>query len=415
MHTFKIIIFHPMQQHSYKTAEALIDNKMLYEYWTSIYYDSSKGIYKLLKYLLSKNNIKRMLGRNNDTLTPYVKTCGELLGLCYLLSIRIDNTNRISECIKRFLVNRTGHVVAKRAIRENVDAIIVYDTWAYSIIKALKKRKSSIKIIMDSSSLYAEEICQIINKDIIKNPESKKTYRYTLQSFSKKNMKLFKYEKDNVDYFLSPSTVVDRSLCNYGININQIFRCTYGSYFRHVPFVEKNYSIVRFIYIGRMSYAKGVHYLLNAFNSLKREDYELILIGEDTDNFICKITNSKIKYMGFVHHDEISKYLKEADVVVSASLYDGFSLAILEAAAYNLPILCTEQTGAVDCVIDGKTGISFESQDSKQIIDTVNYLLDNKKLITYMSRHVGNMVERLTWDNYYKSVQRAVEQIKNNI
>ena len=39
----KVIVFHPMKQHSYKTAEALINSNMLFSYCTSIYYNKKKN------------------------------------------------------------------------------------------------------------------------------------------------------------------------------------------------------------------------------------------------------------------------------------------------------------------------------------------------------------------------------------
>ena len=33
---YKVIVFHPMQQHSFKTAEALLNDELLFSYCTSI-------------------------------------------------------------------------------------------------------------------------------------------------------------------------------------------------------------------------------------------------------------------------------------------------------------------------------------------------------------------------------------------
>ena len=47
---FLVSIVVPLQQHSYKTAEALINNNRLGSYYTTVYNDE-KGIYKILKIL----------------------------------------------------------------------------------------------------------------------------------------------------------------------------------------------------------------------------------------------------------------------------------------------------------------------------------------------------------------------------
>lgn len=410
----KVILFHPMQQHSYKTAEALITENLLFEYWTSIYYQPEKKLYKFLKLILSKSNIKRMCGRSCETISPYVKTKYTLLGLIFLFVGRIDKNGRMSEFFQYYLSKFFGKFVAKRAIKQDVDIVIAYDTWAHGLIKELNRKHSSIKVIVDYSSLYAEEIVKIIKKDIEINNIGEKPYIRSINKFLPKYLEAFKYEKDNADYFFSPSNVVDNSLIDYGVEKKKIFRCTYGSYFEKTTFINKTYDTVTFIYIGRMSYAKGVHYLIEAFNRISRTDCKLLLVGADTDNLIRKIDNRNIKYVGLVHHDEIPELLKKSDVVISASLYDSFSLSILEAVAYNLPILCTNNIGVVDYVTD-KNGISFDIQNSDQIYEAIMELMDNKVRLNELSKNVGEILNYTTWDNYFRDICTSVNSIEGNM
>lgn len=409
----KVWIFHPMQQHSYKTAEALVEEDLLDTYWTSIYYQPNKVIYKLLNLILDESSIKRMKNRKDVKLDPYIKTKYVILGLLFILSGKIDKTGKLSNFLQYTLARKMGKLVARKAMHEEVDIIIGYDTWSHGLIHELKKHNSKIKIIMDYSSLYSEEIIKIIKSDIDKYGSPIESYQKTLNKYTATYLQAFRYEKNNADYYLSPSSVVDNSLCDYGVEKDKIFRCTYGSYFKKIAFKNKHYNTVTFIYIGRMSYAKGVHYLIDAFNDIERNDCKLLLVGANTDQLTEKIINPNIIYVGLVHHDEIPRYLAKSDIVISASLYDGFSLAILEAVAYNLPILCTKKNGAVDYVIDGKTGIAFDIQSKEQILSAVNFLMEHKESISMMSQNVGGILNKLTWDNYEKNVCNAVRSILN--
>lgn len=406
----RVVLFHPMQQHSYKTAEGLIDAGVLYEYRTCIFYQPRKIIYKLLGAVLDKDNLKRMLGRTNGKIAPYVKTSHTFLGLLFLLVFRIDKKGYASNYLQFLVSHLMGMSVVRHAIRENVDVIIAYDTWAHGVLKEIRKRNSNIKVVIDYSSLYAEEILRIINEDIRINRIGTKAFEKSLIKFSPKYMKAFMFEKDQADYFFSPSSVVDKSLIDYGVSPERILRCTYGSYFKQTSVIEKTYETVTFVYIGRMSYAKGVHYLIDAFNRITRPDCKLLLIGANTDGIIEKIKNPNIRYVGLVQHDEIPSYLKESDVVISASMYDGFSLAILEASAYNLPILCTKNNGVVDYVTK-KNGISFDIQSSEQIYNAVMGLMNDKTRISKLSHNVGNILKELTWENYYIDIRKSVEII----
>ncbi len=411
----KIIVFHPMKQHSYKTAEALAKNGMLYQYCTSIYYNPKSFLYKFLSIFLGEKNMEKMLSRNSDILTPYVKTYSTLLGLIFLLVERLDKNSNDKYITKMqyLLTKNIGKKVAKVAIKNKVDIIITYDTWSYGLIKELRKRKSNIKIVLDYSSLYAEEILNILQTDININKNiNRNMYDRSLSAFKPNLINLYRYEKDNSDFFLSPSSVVDKSLIKYGVDTKKIYRCTYGTNFNRVLLKKKSNKQITFIYVGRLSYAKGVHYLINAFNKIYREDVKLILVGNDIDNMSKFVKSKNIEIIGEVQHSKLFKLLEKSDVIISASLYDSFSIALLEGASYNLPIICTYNVGVSDYIVDGKNGFVIKIQDSEEIKKKVEYILNNKNEMLYkMSKESGKITDKLTWDNYYKNIQYSLVKI----
>lgn len=411
----RVLVFHPMKQHSYKLAEALLENNMLFSYCTSIYYNPKKVFYKMLDVILPEKEKKKMRSHSNLELTDYVKTFSSFYGFLYLLVQRIDKTAKFKFCYKMqdILSKKMGKKVAKYAIKNNIDIIIGYDTWSYGAIKELKKYNSNIKFIIDYSSLYAERILSIIKNDMKKNPNSKNSYRKSIEKFKTEYMDSFKYEKDNCDYYISPSSVVDDSLLKYGVSNDKIYRCTYGTYFEKANAIKKvrNNKVI-FTYVGRISYAKGVHYLLDAFNKLERDDYILQLVGANVDNFNLNI-NSNIIYLGTKLHSEIPNILLNTDVFVTDSLYDGFSLSILEAFSYNIPAICTNMTGIKDYIEEEKNGYVVDAADSKSLIKILNHLLDNKQIIEQMKNTIKNKQNEFTWKNYNKDVHNVISNIIN--
>lgn len=411
----KIIVFHPMQQHSYKTAEALIESNMLYSYCTSIYYNPKKFIYKLLQLFLSKKEKHKMYNRKNTELDDYVKIFSSFWGFLYLIIQRIDKTkdSKFIGKMQQILSEKSGKKVAKYAIKNNIDIIIGYDTWSFAAIKELKKRKSNIKFIIDYTSLYAEEIINIINQDIKNNPESIKYYNKQLTKFNSKYLKKYQYEKNNTDFIFSPSKVVDESLLKYSVDAKKIIRCTYGTYFTQQSRIKEINNKIVFTYVGKISYAKGCHYLISAFEKIKRKDYLLQLVGYNTDNFIFNTENENIKYLGVMPHDKIPEILKNTDIFVTESLYDGFPLSILEAFSYNIPVICTDKTGIKDYIINEKNGYIINICDSQELIDKVLYLLENKDKINEIKQNVRDSIKDLTWEKYNKDVNNGISKILN--
>lgn len=413
---YKVIVFHPMQQHSYKTAEALLNDNLLFSYCTSIYYNPKKLVYKFLNFILPKKENKKMKSRSSHNLDKYVKTFNTLYGFLFLLVERIDKSKNKKYVYKfqDIITKKMGKKVAKYAIKNKVDAIIGYDTWSYGAIKELKKRKSNIKFIIDYSSLYAEEILSIIKNDIEKNPISIDSYSKSLEKFKDKYMENFIYEKDNCDYFLSASTVTDDSLIKYEVNKDNIYRCTYGNYFPKSDQIKKNNTNkLVFTYVGRISYAKGVHYLLDAFSKLKRNDFILQLVGKNVDNINLQLEDDNIIYLGVKLHSEIPDIMANTDVFITATLYDGFSLAILEGFSYNIPVICTEKTGIKDYIKNGFNGFVVKECDSDELVKILNYLLNNKYKVNVMKNNIKDSDNKLTWEKYNIDVIKAIKSILN--
>ena len=110
----KILVAHPLQQHSYKTATAFAKTGDLCSYDTTIYYNSRKPMYKMLERVLSKDNVKRMLGRKSETLDENVHTHLSWLGLFYLLVYRKDKRREIEPHVYSVLTTGFGRIISRK-------------------------------------------------------------------------------------------------------------------------------------------------------------------------------------------------------------------------------------------------------------------------------------------------------------
>lgn len=410
----KIYVFHPMQQHSFKTALAVKEAGYLFEYWTSIYYLKDNLLYRILTLILRESDINRLKKRSNDELDPYVRTCSTWLGLYFVIMTRVFKSRIVSTRLQKRLSKSTGKKVAREAIKNEVDYIIAYDTWAHGLISELKKQQSSIKVIIDFSSLYSERIIDLIEEDVKNNNTAATKFDDIMGKYRSDYLGLYQFEIKEANYFFSPSSVVDRSLTEFGVDKKQIYRASYGTNFKPQIYIKKSYKEIVFIYIGRLSYAKGVHHLIGAFQNLGRDDFKLLLIGKDVDGFSELITSSNIDLIGAVPHDDIPKYLERSDVAVSASLFDGFSLSLLESASYNLPIICTSNNGVSDYIVDGINGYKVIENNTESLRKSILMVLNDKRNITNMSKEVGKIVNELSWENYNSKIETALLEIISN-
>ena len=114
-------------------------------------------------------------------------------------------------------------------------------------------------------------------------------------------------------------------------------------------------------------------------------DLKLIFVGDGEDR--AKIVNkaqkqgiqSSVQITGFVPQNKVCIYLNAADLCVTASHREGWSLAMLEILACGKPIVSTDVSGAKDMIRQGKNGFIVQERNPKLFADAILKTLELKK------------------------------------
>ncbi len=104
----------------------------------------------------------------------------------------------------------------------------------------------------------------------------------------------------------------------------------------------------RICYAGKISYAKGVPYLIEAFKRLKKFNIkvELILAGGYESDEGKKIVNStsekNIKFVGNLSQKDLAELFRNSNLFILPSFFEGLPLVVLEALACGCGVIVTE-------------------------------------------------------------------------
>jgi len=134
------------------------------------------------------------------------------------------------------------------------------------------------------------------------------------------------------------------------------------------------------LFVGGFSRRKGIHILLKALAEIKEKDWILIIVGggdlKSREEFInlSKSLNieNKIVNLPFISSRErelLKSILFEADIFVHPSLYEGFSLAILEAMAAGKAIIATRRGGTPEALNNSGILIKASSEELKNALE----------------------------------------------
>jgi glycosyltransferase involved in cell wall biosynthesis len=165
---------------------------------------------------------------------------------------------------------------------------------------------------------------------------------------------------------------------------------------------------------GRLAPQKGLEYLIKSipilFSKIKKS-FKVLLVGEGPlksylENLIKTLgIEQYVKFLGF--RNDIGNLLSISDIVVLLSLWEGLSIALLEAMAAGKPIVATNIGSNSEVIKDGVSGLLVPSKDSKALAEAVMKILLNPDL----AKKLGNSA-RVVYQNYYTEDRMLNEYVK---
>src|SRR5215469_10048457 len=214
----------------------------------------------------------------------------------------------------------------------------------------------------------------------------------------------------------------------------------------------------RLLFVGRISPDKGVHLLIEAFNTLARErpDLELTLVGKagmmpfdvlsvlmkedpaldslrpfygqsplgwlrkevlgQRNSYLTHLRSllapeaaPRVRFRGTVSLEELVALYGEADLLVLPSVWhESYGLPIAEAMASGVPVVASRCGGVPELVEDGVTGRLVPRLDRHALVQAMRELLQDPRSLREMGQAARLRAERLlTWERSAQRLERA--------
>ncbi|EJR53262.1 hypothetical protein IIM_02626 [Bacillus cereus VD107] len=152
---------------------------------------------------------------------------------------------------------------------------------------------------------------------------------------------------------------------------------------------------IKLVSIGRLNYQKGFEMAIEACEKLKENGYQITwyVIGEGEERSrlekMIKEKNLQGIFILMGIKENPYPYIKNADIYVQPSRFEGKSIAIDEAKILHKPIVVTNFSTAKDQIKNKKNGIVVEI-NSHAIFEGIKKLIDNEELKQEL---VGNLLK----------------------
>ncbi len=230
--------------------------------------------------------------------------------------------------------------------------------------------------------------------------------------------KLYSLFYNNFDLVIAQSNYMKDDLgTNYNINksiikvINNPVDIEKIEQLSHQDIQLFPHDTINLVAVGRLNPEKGYISLLHAFKNLST-GYTLSIIGEGPQETILNELidtlqlHDTIKLLGFKSNPY--PYMKQADIYVLPSKYEGFPNVILEAHSCGTPTLAYNCPGGTSEIIEeGLNGFLVECQNIEKLTQTI------QKMATY--DWSTSQIHDLTYHKYNvkKIIQLYEDTFKN--
>jgi alpha-maltose-1-phosphate synthase len=167
---------------------------------------------------------------------------------------------------------------------------------------------------------------------------------------------------------------------------------------------------LRVLYVGGLTQRKGVAYLLQAVRETGTA-VQLTMIGRKVGTSTERDRAcEQHRWIESLPHAEILAAMREHDVFVFPSLFEGLALVLGEAISQGLPVITTPNSGGEDILRDGVDGFIVPIRDPHAIAEKLLLLAGDSELLRQMSENARARAAELTWKGYQNRTVALVRE-----
>lgn len=212
---------------------------------------------------------------------------------------------------------------------------------------------------------------------------------------------------DRVDYFIANSENVAKRIWKHyrreSVVIHPPVRCKLFD----ISDIDDEYFLV----VSRLQEYKRIDLAVEAFNEL---GLPLVIIGDGPERErLQKIAKSNIKFLGRESDEVIKDYYAKCKAFIFPGEED-FGITPLEAMASGRPVIAYGKGGALETVVENKTGIFFENQNKDDLISAVIKFKNKKFDKNEIRKHAEKFDEEIFKKKISDFIVEKNKEFKND-
>ncbi|MCL5795286.1 MAG: glycosyltransferase family 4 protein [Patescibacteria group bacterium] len=220
----------------------------------------------------------------------------------------------------------------------------------------------------------------------------------------------------------------DDLLKTYKINPDKITVIHHGynqEIYRPVKPMEINPKIQKYapyiFFIGRLEKKKNLLGILKTYQLLRKEQkikHKLVLAGkrgygyeefDEEKNRLSKNIQNDIIELGYTPEDELSLWMKNADIFFFPTFFEGFGLPVIEAMACNVPVVASNNTSIPE--ITGSSALLINPHKPLEMAAALSKIINSQALKKSLQSKGLVRASMFSWEKAANKTLRVLENI----
>jgi glycosyltransferase involved in cell wall biosynthesis len=276
--------------------------------------------------------------------------------------------------------------------RETWDVVYIWSGVAEETLRGLPREAAAVRLLVRGSAHIRVQDRLLAEEAARTGAPQERPLRWTMAREER--------EYGLADAIVVLSTFAQQTFVAEGIPPERLRRLPLGarlSTFRPSPQVVEarrqrilSGQPLRVLYVGAMSFRKGLWDLAAAVQALSGPDMEFRLVGpplREAEPILDRL-RGQASISSKQPQSSLPEVYAEADVFVFPTIEDGFATVLAQAAAAALPIVTTPNCSGPDLVRDGETGWIVPIRSSESLIERLRWCATHRE-------ELAGLVDRL--------------------
>ncbi|NSL52734.1 glycosyltransferase family 4 protein [Calidifontibacillus erzurumensis] len=163
--------------------------------------------------------------------------------------------------------------------------------------------------------------------------------------------------------------------------------------------------------VGELNINKNHETVIKAIAKLKNPDIFYVICGQGPlESYLKKLIfdmnlDNQVKLLGF--RKDIIEICKASDIFVFPSFREGLSVALMEAMACGLPVVCSDIRGNRDLIKDGHGGFLINPGNVEGYGDSIQKFYNKCSLIDLFGKFNRKYVQHLELQNVIEEMEKV--------